>query len=54
MIRKLENTLIYTGNKILSHKKNNIIKSKKIGDQLKTNIDLYADKFLKKELLKIR
>ncbi len=54
MIRKLENTLIYTGNKILSYKKNNIIKSKKIGDQLKTNIDLYADKFLKKELIKIK
>ena len=54
MIRKIENTMINIGNKILKYKNNYEIKGKRIGDQLKTNIDIYADKILKKELKKIK
>ena len=54
MLNKLEKCLIETGKDIINYKKNNLINSKIIKDQIKTNIDIYANRILKLKLKKIK
>ena len=53
MLKQIESIIIETGIELLNFKKNNKIIKKKIKDHIKTNIDIYADEFIKKKLNKI-
>ncbi len=50
MLKKLENIIQEVGKEILKFKENNIITKNIVNNHLKTNIDLYVDKILKKKL----
>ena len=54
MLNKLENIIQEVGRQILKFKENNIITKKIINNHTKTNIDLFADKILKKKLTSLK
>jgi len=51
---QLESIIIESGLEIMKFKKNNIIQKKIINNHTKTNIDFFADRFIKRELNKLK
>ena len=50
MLNEMENIIVETGLQIMKFKKNNKIIKKLINNHTKTNIDIFADKFIKSKL----